>query len=151
MCPSGTGPKYEKAREWNTPVINREWLAAIATTGAIPSVLEYTVVTPVVPRDYAVEKDFVTVNVKGKGKADDNDPTRRELRDDDDDFFWGADKADGMMNDITNGLWTELPLLAYMLTKSRTCGSGEAYHERRYNTYIQEAIRKTNTGTYSTT
>ncbi|KAF8337796.1 hypothetical protein F5887DRAFT_1137752 [Amanita rubescens] len=103
LCPSGTGPKYEKAREWNIPVINREWLAAIATTAAIPSVSEYTVVTPVVPRDRAVEKDFVTVNVKGGGKADNNDVTRRGLRDDDDDFFWAADRADVMMNDITNG------------------------------------------------
>jgi len=107
-------------------------------------------VTPVIPRDRAVEKDFVTVNVKGGGKADDNDATRRGLRDDDDDFLWAADRADVMMNDITNGLWTELPLLAYMLIKSRTSGSGEAYHERRRNTHIQEAIRKTNADTYST-
>lgn len=113
----------------------------------MPSVSEYTVVTPAVPRDRAVEKDFVTVNVKGKGKADDNDAMGRELRDDDD-FLLATDV---MMNDITNGLWLELLLLAYMLTKSRTSGSGEAYHERRCNTYIQEAIRKTNVGTYSTT
>ncbi|KAI9064973.1 hypothetical protein FKP32DRAFT_1712505 [Trametes sanguinea] len=37
LCPSGEGPKADKAREWGTPIIDMEWLACMARTNQIPS------------------------------------------------------------------------------------------------------------------
>lgn len=150
LCPSGTGPKYEKAREWNIPVVNREWLTAIASAGKIPSVSEYTVVSGV-PGDHAVEKDSVIIDIKGKGRADDSGETRNEFGNGADDLFCAADKTDVMMNDITNGLSLELLCLTLVLIKCRTSGTGANDHGRWCNTHIQEAIRKTNASTCSTT
>ena len=150
LCPSGAGPKYEKAGEWNIPVVNREWLTAIATTGTIPFVSEYSVV-PGAPGDHTVEKDSAIVDIKGKGKADDNGETRNEFENEADDFLWAADKTDVMMNDITNGLSSELPYLTLVLIKCRTSGSSAHYHRRGSNVHIQKAIRRANAGTCSAT
>lgn len=43
LCPSCTGLKFDKARDWNTPVVTVQWLAHIATTGIIPPVSEFAV------------------------------------------------------------------------------------------------------------
>lgn len=150
MCPSGTGPKYEKAREWNIPVVNREWLTAIAATSTIPSVSEYTVM-PGVPGDHVVEKDSAIIDTKGKGKAHDNGETRNEFGNEADEFLWAEDKTDVMMNDITNGLSSELLYLTLVLIQRRTSGSGADCHGRWCNTHIQKAIRKANICTCSTT
>ncbi|KAI0648707.1 hypothetical protein C8Q79DRAFT_1007282 [Trametes meyenii] len=37
LCPSGEGAKADKAREWGTPIIDMDWLAAVARTGQLPS------------------------------------------------------------------------------------------------------------------
>ncbi|KAI0353702.1 hypothetical protein OH77DRAFT_1505190 [Trametes cingulata] len=36
LCPSGEGPKADKAREWGTPIVDMEWLAAMVRTGELP-------------------------------------------------------------------------------------------------------------------
>jgi DNA replication regulator DPB11 len=36
LCPSGSGAKFDKACEWNVPVISMEWLSAVVQTGTIP-------------------------------------------------------------------------------------------------------------------
>ncbi|KAI0363605.1 hypothetical protein BV20DRAFT_1031089 [Pilatotrama ljubarskyi] len=36
LCPSGEGPKADKAREWGTPIVDMEWLAAMVPTGEVP-------------------------------------------------------------------------------------------------------------------
>lgn len=33
LCPSKTGPKYDKAREWNIPVVDMSWLAGVVSSG----------------------------------------------------------------------------------------------------------------------
>jgi hypothetical protein len=38
LCPSGVGAKFEKAREWGTPVVAQIWLAEVARTGKVPNV-----------------------------------------------------------------------------------------------------------------
>ncbi|KAF8628551.1 hypothetical protein AX15_003819 [Amanita polypyramis BW_CC] len=94
LCPSGTGLKYEKAREWGIPVVSVEWLAAIARMGSILPVSEY-LVTPGAGETYdsAARNDSAIVDVKGKGKVIDADSTG---------------KMDMMMNDITNGRLDQL-------------------------------------------
>ena len=37
LCPSAVGAKYDKALEWNVPVVDTDWLITIATTGIVPS------------------------------------------------------------------------------------------------------------------
>ncbi|KAI0636255.1 hypothetical protein C8Q77DRAFT_1102527 [Trametes polyzona] len=36
LCPSGEGAKADKAREWGTPIVDIDWLAALARTGEAP-------------------------------------------------------------------------------------------------------------------
>ncbi|KAJ7717673.1 hypothetical protein B0H16DRAFT_1433724 [Mycena metata] len=38
LCPSATGPKYTRAREWGVPVVGMRWLAAMAKEGRVPEV-----------------------------------------------------------------------------------------------------------------
>ena len=106
---------------------------------------------PGVPGDHVVEKDSAIIDTKGKGKAHDNGETRNEFRNEADEFLWAEDKTDAMMNDITNGLSSELLYLTLVLIQRRTSGSGADCHGRWCNTHIQKAIRKANTGTCSTT
>jgi DNA replication regulator DPB11 len=36
LCPSRTGAKFDKAREWGVPVVDMGWLSEVANTGVIP-------------------------------------------------------------------------------------------------------------------
>ncbi|KAF7354687.1 hypothetical protein MSAN_01382400 [Mycena sanguinolenta] len=78
LCPSGAGPKYTKARQWGVPVVNMEWLAEMAKTGAVPLVDAFLVAPALgVDADNAVpvaepEPDAGRRRDKGKGKADDS-------------------------------------------------------------------------------
>ncbi|KJA25092.1 hypothetical protein HYPSUDRAFT_214141 [Hypholoma sublateritium FD-334 SS-4] len=75
ICPSGTGLKFEKAREWDIPVIDVQWLAAMASSGAIPQVHEFLVNGSFVPEIYDdLRMQVDRKDVKGKGKAIDNAP-----------------------------------------------------------------------------
>ena len=106
---------------------------------------------PGVPGDHVVEKDSAIIDIKGKGKAHHNGETRTEFGNEADEFLWAEDKTDAMMNDITNGLSSELLYLTSVLIQRRTSGSGTDCHGRWCNTHIQKAIRKANICTCSTT
>ncbi|KXN83795.1 S-M checkpoint control protein rad4 [Leucoagaricus sp. SymC.cos] len=72
LCPSATGPKFVKACEWGKPVVQMSWLAAIASTGAIPSVEGHLVPGNTLKSREISKIDFgvpMDVDVKGKGKA----------------------------------------------------------------------------------
>ncbi|KAJ7047937.1 hypothetical protein C8F04DRAFT_26484 [Mycena alexandri] len=56
LCPSATGPKYTRAREWGVPIVGMGWLAAMAREGRVPDV-----------GAFLVDGEEVKV-VKGKGK-----------------------------------------------------------------------------------
>jgi hypothetical protein len=43
LCPSGCGAKYDKAKEWNIPVVGMAWLEDMATEGKIPDISEYLI------------------------------------------------------------------------------------------------------------
>ncbi|KAJ7047172.1 hypothetical protein C8F04DRAFT_1387638 [Mycena alexandri] len=43
LCPSGTGSKYTRARQWGVPIVSMEWLAAMAREGRVPAVGEFLV------------------------------------------------------------------------------------------------------------
>jgi DNA replication regulator DPB11 len=82
LCPSGVGAKFEKAREWGTPVVALGWLAVVAKTGRIPTITPF-LVGPGGKEGDGVEKGDVVVNmdvdadlygkavgeVNGKGKG----------------------------------------------------------------------------------
>lgn len=101
LCPSGTGAKFDKAREWGIPVINMAWLAEMATSGTVPLVSDYLVsvldegcptfamdvLEEVLGQDTAVDPNGKGKTVdKGKGKAKETD-------------------IDFKMHDITNSKW----------------------------------------------
>ncbi|KAG6853350.1 hypothetical protein C0991_005081, partial [Blastosporella zonata] len=68
LCPSATGPKFDKAFEWGTPVVTVQWLEEIARTGAIPAATNFLVQTI----DRTRKEDAMDVDIadpKGKGKA----------------------------------------------------------------------------------
>lgn len=83
LCPSGVGVKFEKAREWSTPVIGLGWLEEVARTGTIPAANVFLVTSEVekqvVPKmDVDVDLYGETAretNGKGKGKADQREST----------------------------------------------------------------------------
>ncbi|PFH51104.1 hypothetical protein AMATHDRAFT_80477 [Amanita thiersii Skay4041] len=68
LCPSGTGLKFEKACEWGIPVVNRDWLAAIATSGSVLPVSKY-LVKQGVANEQLIAEDTTHTSRKGKGKA----------------------------------------------------------------------------------
>ncbi|EGN99365.1 hypothetical protein SERLA73DRAFT_90716 [Serpula lacrymans var. lacrymans S7.3] len=43
LCPSGTGAKFDKAKEWSIPVVSLDWLVHMATKGVVPDVGMYMV------------------------------------------------------------------------------------------------------------
>ncbi|KAG2064023.1 hypothetical protein BDR04DRAFT_1110728 [Suillus decipiens] len=43
LCPSACGAKYDKAKEWNIPVVGMAWLEDMATEGKVPNVSEYLI------------------------------------------------------------------------------------------------------------
>ncbi|KAG1736323.1 hypothetical protein EDB19DRAFT_1721537 [Suillus lakei] len=43
LCPSACGAKYDKAKEWNIPVVGMAWLEDMATEGKVPDVSEYLI------------------------------------------------------------------------------------------------------------
>ncbi|GLB44782.1 putative twin BRCT domain containing protein [Lyophyllum shimeji] len=71
LCPSATGPKFEKACQWGTPVVTMDWLATIATTGSIPASSDFSVpsVQQHITRNGTEEVMEVDTDAKGKGKA----------------------------------------------------------------------------------
>lgn len=72
LCPSGTGIKFDKAKEWNIPIINMDWLIDIARTGTIPVLEDKYVVDSAcggVSRLPPGGENARTNDVKGKGKA----------------------------------------------------------------------------------
>ena len=78
LCPSRSGPKYDKALQWGIPVVDMTWLTDVATTGVIASSSGSKPVTIEAP----------ALDEKGKGKARVDEPV-------------GQAKAQ-TMNDITN-------------------------------------------------
>ncbi|KAG2363840.1 hypothetical protein BDR07DRAFT_1281295 [Suillus spraguei] len=43
LCPSACGAKYDKAKEWNIPVVGMAWLEDMATEGKVPDISEYLI------------------------------------------------------------------------------------------------------------
>lgn len=75
LCPSATGPKFAKACEWGKPVVKMSWLAAMASTGVIPSLEGHLVLGSIVelknpPKlDSSVSMEVFDVDVESKAKA----------------------------------------------------------------------------------
>ncbi|KAF5340459.1 hypothetical protein D9758_013575 [Tetrapyrgos nigripes] len=64
LCPSAEGLKYDKAKEWNIPVVGMEWMEEIKRMGSIPDVDRFLVsgASSVVERESGSDP-------KGKRKA----------------------------------------------------------------------------------
>ncbi|TFK73235.1 hypothetical protein BDN72DRAFT_956649 [Pluteus cervinus] len=69
LCPSGVGLKFTTAKEWGIPVVNTDWLAAIATSGSVPPIGPY-VVGGAHGRP-SNQSPKPNVDAKGKGRAAD--------------------------------------------------------------------------------
>lgn len=82
LCPSATGPKYDKAVEWQKPVVDLKWLAEMANTGAISNVEEYSLwggkragsMSTMEESRVAPENQKEAHKDKGKGRAMDPPP-----------------------------------------------------------------------------
>ncbi|KAG6871928.1 hypothetical protein C0995_014791 [Termitomyces sp. Mi166 len=68
LCPSGTGLKFDRAREWSVPVVTLQWLAQIATTGVIPPISEFLVPALAQTAGPSNQENAMDVDVN-KGKA----------------------------------------------------------------------------------
>ncbi|KAG7444267.1 uncharacterized protein BT62DRAFT_951949, partial [Guyanagaster necrorhizus] len=56
LCPSATGTKFNKSREWGVPVVHMGWLAEAARTGYVPDVSTFLATS-------------MHIDKNGKGKA----------------------------------------------------------------------------------
>ncbi|KAG2101595.1 uncharacterized protein F5147DRAFT_708731 [Suillus discolor] len=43
LCPSACGAKYDKAKEWNIPIVGMAWLEDMAKAGKVPDISEYLI------------------------------------------------------------------------------------------------------------
>ncbi|KAG6919626.1 hypothetical protein DXG01_003490 [Tephrocybe rancida] len=105
LCPAATGPKYEKACDWGTPVVTVQWLKQVATTGSIPPATAFLVsniVQTIGRSEDAMEVD--AVDRKGKGKAVD----RRKETSPIEDSITETVSADALGKFFVQSLCTEL-------------------------------------------
>ncbi|KAF9048823.1 hypothetical protein BJ165DRAFT_1580170 [Panaeolus papilionaceus] len=65
LCPSGKGPKFDKAAEWNVPVVNMNFLRSMCIDGQIVLRPEFIVHGP----SETEEPEIVPIDRKGKQKA----------------------------------------------------------------------------------
>lgn len=83
ICPSGSGPKYLKAQEWQIPVVSLEWLYEIVRSGEIQNVSDF-LVTPIsgerpstsTATDVGTITDITNVFVQGTSKGKEPAVTR---------------------------------------------------------------------------
>ena len=99
LCPSGPDQKFNKAHEWDIPVVSLSWLSAVMTSGLIPPVGDFIVSGPttlgLLQAPLGATKNSAQKDIKCKGKAVDNGKEHEASCDMDVD-------ADNRMNDITN-------------------------------------------------
>ncbi len=81
LCPSRTGAKFDKAQDWNIPVVDMSWLRGIAVSGLLPGVQESST-------DVGVEESHINGHIepispnrdpRGKGKARAVDQTMADI------------------------------------------------------------------------
>ncbi|KZT06146.1 uncharacterized protein LAESUDRAFT_701065 [Laetiporus sulphureus 93-53] len=76
LCPSGTGAKADKARQWGIPVVDMNWLCELATVGVIaPATVEDK---PDNNRETPTDVD-VNVSRRAKGKQRATDPIIKDI------------------------------------------------------------------------
>ncbi|EIW83796.1 hypothetical protein CONPUDRAFT_119192 [Coniophora puteana RWD-64-598 SS2] len=63
VCPSANGAKYDKALEWNIPVVNLSWLEDAARLGTVPHNLEAYSVQPAGEMAIVADKGKAKVSV----------------------------------------------------------------------------------------
>lgn len=71
LCPSACGAKFDKAKEWNIPVVGMAWLEDMATEGNVPDVSEYLIghIGNRVGKGKTKEDVHMIDITKGKGKS----------------------------------------------------------------------------------